>query len=97
MNELVASLLILCGGLASVLAVVRIVKGPAQADRVIAFDILLAVALVLCVAASLLTGRTVFLDVGIGLAVVGFVATVGWARLIQRSTSEDGGGTEGQR
>jgi multicomponent Na+:H+ antiporter subunit F len=40
----------------------------------------------LCVAASLGTGRTVFLDVAIGLALVGFVGTVGWARLIERST-----------
>lgn len=88
MKELAPNVLILCCGLAAVLAVVRIVRGPTQADRVIGFDILLAVALAMCVAASLLTGRTVFLDVGIGLAVVGFVATVGWARLIQRSASE---------
>jgi multicomponent Na+:H+ antiporter subunit F len=33
--------------------------------------------------AALLTQRTVFLDVAIGLAVVGFVATLAWARLIQ--------------
>jgi multicomponent Na+:H+ antiporter subunit F len=39
----------------------------------------------LCVAASLATGRTVFLDVAIGLALVGFVGTVGWARLVDRS------------
>ena len=53
--------------------------------RVVALDIFLAAAVALCVAASLGTGRTVFLDVAIGLALVGFVGTVGWARLIERS------------
>ncbi|WP_431194485.1 monovalent cation/H+ antiporter complex subunit F [Pseudomonas aeruginosa] len=43
----------------------------------------------LCVAASLATRRTVFLDVAIGLALVGFVGTVGWARLIERSAPSD--------
>ena len=41
----------------------------------------------LAVAASLATARTVFLDVAIGLALVGFVATIGWARLVHRAAS----------
>jgi multicomponent Na+:H+ antiporter subunit F len=72
---------------ATLLATVRIVRGPRNADRVVALDIFLAAAVALCVAASLGTGRTVFLDVAIGLALVGFVATIGWARLIERSPS----------
>ena len=44
-----------------------------------------AAAIALAIAASLATGRTVFLDVAIGLALVGFVATIGWARLVQRA------------
>jgi multicomponent Na+:H+ antiporter subunit F len=72
--------------LATLIATVRIVRGPRHADRVVALDIFLASAVALCVAASLGTGRTVFLDVAIGLALVGFVGTVGWARLIERST-----------
>jgi multicomponent Na+:H+ antiporter subunit F len=72
---------------ATLLATVRIVRGPRNADRVVALDIFLAAAVALCVAASLGTGRTVFLDVAIGLALVGFVATIGWARLIERSLS----------
>lgn len=71
--------------LAAVLATVRIVAGPTNADRVVALDILLAAGIALAVAASLATARTVFLDVAIGLALVGFVATIGWARLVERS------------
>lgn len=76
--------------IATLVATVRIVHGPRNADRVVALDIFLAAAVALCVAASLGTGRTVFLDVAIGLALVGFVATLGWARLIERSSP--GGG-----
>jgi multicomponent Na+:H+ antiporter subunit F len=75
--------------LATLIASVRIVRGPRHADRVVALDIFLAAAVALCVAASLGTGRTVFLDVAIGLALVGFVATVGWARLIERTASSE--------
>ena len=73
----VLTLLALC---ATLIATVRIVRGPRHADRVVALDIFLAAAVALCVAASLATRRTVFLDVAIGLALVGFVGTVGWAR-----------------
>jgi len=67
------------------MAGVRLLAGPTHADRVVALDIFLAAAIALAVAASLGTGRTVFLDVAIGLALVGFVATIGWARLVQRA------------
>jgi multicomponent Na+:H+ antiporter subunit F len=92
---MIVSLLVLCALVASVLATARIVQGPTHADRVVALDILLASGVALCVAASLATSRTVYLDVGIGLALVGFVATIGWARLIDRAPRESTG--EGSR
>lgn len=78
------TILVLAAGLAMALAVVRMLRGPRHADRIVALDILLAAAVALCVAASLATQRTVFVDVAIGLALVGFVATIGWARLVDR-------------
>ena len=86
---MIVALLTACAVLAAGIATLRIVLGPQHADRVVALDIFLAAAVVLCVAAALRTGRTEFLDVGIGLALVGFVATIGWARLIE--------GTAGRR
>jgi multicomponent Na+:H+ antiporter subunit F len=77
--------LVLLALAAAGLAVVRILRGPTHADRVVALDIFLAAGVALCVAASLQTQRTVFLDVAIGLALVGFVATIGWARLVERA------------
>ncbi|MCU0773508.1 MAG: monovalent cation/H+ antiporter complex subunit F [Ideonella sp.] len=78
-------LLVLAALLSAGLAIWRLLRGPTHADRIVALDIFLAAALALCIAASLATGRTVFIDVGVGLALVGFVATLGWARLLERA------------
>ena len=48
--------------------------------------LLFAVAIILSLTAAA-SRRTVFLDVAIGLALVGFVATLAWARLIQRQAA----------
>jgi multicomponent Na+:H+ antiporter subunit F len=95
MTTLAIALLVLGAVIASGLASFRIVVGPTHADRVVALDIFLAAAVALAVAASLGTGRTVFLDVAIGLALVGFVATIGWARLVYGAGDERTG--EGER
>ncbi len=85
MSGWVVTVLIVACLVSLALATVRLLKGPTSADRIVALDIFLAASVALCVAASLATGRTVFLDVAIGLALVGFVGTVGWARLVDRS------------
>lgn len=69
---------------AAALGMLRFVRGPTDADRVIALDILFAAAIGLCAAAALASGRALYLDVAIGLVLVGFVATVAWARMIER-------------
>ncbi len=79
-------LFVVVAGLAAVPGLHRLLVGPTLTDRVIGLDLLFAVAIVLSLSAALLSQRTVFLDVAIGLAVVGFVATLAWARLIQIQT-----------
>lgn len=90
--------LIAAGALAIALGVVRLIAGPTNADRIVALDILLAAAIAICIAASLLTARTVFLDVGLGVALTGFVGTIGWARAVERgvpnAAKDDPNGTE---
>ncbi len=83
-----ATVLVAGALLAAALATVRVLAGPSRADRIVALDIYLAAAVALAVAAALLTGRTAYLDVAIGLALVGFVATIGWARLVERVPRE---------
>lgn len=82
------AVMVLALALAIGLGVLRFLRGPGDADRVIALDILFAAAIGLCATAALASGRTLFLDVGIGLALVGFVATVAWARMIERHADD---------
>lgn len=74
--------------MALTLALVRLLRGPSQADRVIALDVVLSCCLALTAAAALANGRVLFLDVAVGLAVVSFVATIVWARLIDMSPKD---------
>ena len=74
--------IVLCLVLAIALGMLRFLRGPTDVDRVIALDILFASAVGLCVVAAMASGRELYLDVAIGVALVGFVATVAWARMI---------------
>lgn len=80
---MIVNLLVACALLVSVIAVVRMLRGPTAADRIVALDLLFAGAITLCVAAALATRRALFLDVALGLALIGVVATIGWASLIR--------------
>lgn len=71
--------------LAIALAVARLFLGPTQADRIIALDVILAAGIALAAAAALASGRTLYLDVAVGIAIAGFVATIVWARLVDKS------------
>jgi multicomponent Na+:H+ antiporter subunit F len=71
------------------LGMVRFLRGPTDVDRVIALDLLLASAIGLCVAAALVSGRVLYLDVAIVLALMGVVGTVAWARMIERRSDRE--------
>jgi multicomponent Na+:H+ antiporter subunit F len=91
------ALLIVIGALVAVaLAVVRLVRGPGQADRIVALDVVFSATIALTAAAALATGRALFLDIGVGLSLVGFVATIVWARLIDASAERGGSGEGGE-
>jgi multicomponent Na+:H+ antiporter subunit F len=74
--------------LAALAGFYRLLVGPTRADRVIALDLLFAIAIVLCICAAMASGSSAFLDVALGLSLVGFVATIAWARLIERLVNE---------
>ena len=83
-------LFVLIAGASGLMGFYRLLVGPTTTDRVVGLDILFAVAIILSLVASWVSGRTVYLDVAIGLALVGCVATLSWARLIQPDA--EGGG-----
>ena len=88
-------LFVLIAGASALMGFYRLLAGPTATDRVVGLDILFAVAIILSLTASWVSGRTVYLDVAIGLALVGGVATLSWARLIQ-VVAVGGGQVEGQ-
>ena len=67
----------------------RVVVGPTLPDRVLALDMLTAVAIGFIAVLGIRTGQTLYADIAIALGLVGFLATVAFARFIlERRTIE---------
>jgi multicomponent Na+:H+ antiporter subunit F len=88
MFETITQLALGALGVALLLAVVRLVKGPTMPDRIVAMDLVgvLVVGLIVVLAGS--TGVRAALDAAIVIALVGFVGTVAYATYVQRGHAE---------
>lgn len=64
------------------LVVVRVIKGPSLPDRILALDMLVAVAIGFIAVLGVRSGFTLYVDVAIALGLVGFLATVAFARFV---------------
>jgi multicomponent Na+:H+ antiporter subunit F len=73
--------------LSMALAVYCMVRGPRQADRIIALDLLSVLVVALVALYAVFSHDTVFLDVAIAYALVAFLGTVAFARFLQQSAS----------
>ncbi|MCI5073541.1 cation:proton antiporter [Oricola sp.] len=62
--------------------VVKVIYGPTLPDRILALDMLVAVAIGFIAVLGIKTGYTLYLDIAIALGLVGFLATVAFARFI---------------
>jgi len=71
-------------GLALIVTVARIVTGPTLPDRVLALDLLTVLGLGFIAVLAVRTGFYLYLDIAIALALLGFLATVAFARYIWR-------------
>lgn len=67
----------------------RMVHGPTLADRIVALDMLGVIAIGFAAVAALIAGHTGFLDVGLGVALFGFLGTVAFAAFVERSARQD--------
>ena len=67
------------------LALARLVKGPAAADRIVALDLISILIVAFLAAYSIYAGETSFLDVAIGYALIAFLGTAALARFLMRS------------
>jgi multicomponent Na+:H+ antiporter subunit F len=75
---------LLCAG--ALLAGFRLVRGPSLPDRVVALDLLTTQGLGLLTVYAIATGRTAYLDVGIVLTLVTFLATTAFAYYIEKGS-----------
>jgi len=60
----------------------KVVKGPTLPDRILALDMLVAAAIGFIAAIALRTGFNLYVDIAIALGLVGFLATVAFARFV---------------
>jgi multicomponent Na+:H+ antiporter subunit F len=73
--------------LSMVLVIYRMVRGPKQADRVIALDLLAILVVALVSLYAVFSSRSLFLDVALAYALVAFLGTAAFARYIERSAA----------
>ena len=67
-TSITCTFVVIMAAISAIFAIVRIVKGPTDTDRIIGLDILFSTALLIGITSAVLTGRTVFIDVGLGLS-----------------------------
>ena len=88
MLEFVTQFVLVTLGVALLITVARLVKGPTLPDRIVAMDLIgvLVVGLIVVLAAS--TGVPATLDAAVVIALIGFVGTVAYATYVERGHSE---------
>ena len=60
----------------------RIIVGPTLPDRILGLDMLVTVGIGFITVIAVMTGFFLFLDIAIALGLVGFLATVAFARFV---------------
>ena len=71
---------------ALLLVIIRLARGPNLGDRIMALDTLTILAVGLIGAVTLRTGLTLYLDIAIAIALVGFLSTMALARYLLSRT-----------
>jgi multicomponent Na+:H+ antiporter subunit F len=75
-------------GIAILLAVLRLIRGPSLPDRVVALDLISILVAGATTIYAVRTGEAVFLDVAIVLALIAFLGTVAFATYIEKQASQ---------
>lgn len=77
--------------LALIVTCIRVIIGPTLADRTLALDQLVAIAIGLIALQAVKTGYELYIDIALALGLVGFLATVALARYlsIAKPSAED--------
>jgi len=67
---------------AIVLTVVRIIRGPTLADRILALDLITTLGIGFVAVVAIKTGFALYIDIAIAIGLVGFLATIALARYL---------------
>jgi multicomponent Na+:H+ antiporter subunit F len=82
MIEMVTTICFTLLGFAMVAALVRIVRGPSLADRILGLDTITVLGIGIIGVFAFRTGLYLYADIAIALALVGFLSTVAFARYL---------------
>ncbi len=74
---------------AMICAGIRIVRGPTGPDRVVALDMLGILGVAGAGMAVVVSGSAAFIDIALGVALVGFLAAVAFAGFIERGSIDE--------
>ncbi|MBX3146942.1 MAG: hypothetical protein KF785_09215 [Gemmatimonadales bacterium] len=74
---------------ACVLVVIRVVRGPSAADRIVGLDMLGSLGVSAAAVAVIASGSVAFIDIALGIALVGFLGTVAFGAFMERGTLQD--------
>jgi multicomponent Na+:H+ antiporter subunit F len=66
----------------TILASIRVVRGPTTPDRVVGLDTIGTNVVAIAVLFALTTGKGFFIDVALVLAIIGFLSTIAVARYV---------------
>lgn len=82
MVALAANIALAVLGIAFLLTAWRIIAGPTLPDRVVGLDMLTGIAIGFIAVIAVKTGFALYIDIAISLGLVGFLATVAFARFV---------------
>ena len=75
--------------LALLLVLIRLLRGPSLADRILALDLMTTLAVALIAALVVLTGFTLYVDIAIAVGLLGFLSTVALTRYLLSRTADE--------
>ena len=74
---------------ALLLVLIRLIRGPSLADRILALDLLTTLAVALIAALVVLTGFALYVDIAIAVGLRGFLSTVALVRYLLSRTADE--------
>jgi multicomponent Na+:H+ antiporter subunit F len=82
MMEVVTNIAFALLGFAVAATLVRIVRGPTLADRILGLDMMTVLGIAVIGVFALRTGLYLYVDIAVALGLIGFVSTAAFARYL---------------